>query len=69
METAQILSIAGGIIVFLGGLVLAGIRATLTTIKKDIEKLYEIHAKIRHDFDLLCGEHNTMKDDHGKRRR
>lgn len=65
LETSQILAIAGSIIVFLGGLVLASIRATVATVKKDIDKLYTLNADLRHDFDVLYGEHcSTM---HGRK--
>ncbi len=60
VEASTILAWAGSIIVFLGGLVLAGIRATISNIKKDIEQLYKYHGESKSQLDKLSGEHEAL---------
>lgn len=60
VEASTILAYAGSIIVFLGGLVLAGIRATIGSIKKDIDELYKKQNETRSQLDRLSGEHEAI---------
>jgi hypothetical protein len=60
VEASTILAYAGSIIVFLGGLVLAGIRSTVGSIKKDIEELYKKHGETKSQLDRLNGEHEAI---------
>ena len=60
VEASTILSYAGAIIIFLGGLVLAGIRATVNSIKNDIEDLYRKRNEDRSQLDRLSGEHEAL---------
>ena len=60
MEASTILGYAGAIIVFLGGIVLAGIRATISSIKNDIEDLYRKRNEDRSQLDRLSGEHEAI---------
>lgn len=70
LETSQVLAGAGAIIVFLGGLVLAGVRGTITRIKADIENIKKDYEELHLDFVALKSEHNIYcgERDHGKRK-
>ena len=40
IETAQIFNIAGAVILFLGGIVLANIRSTVSTLKRNDDQIF-----------------------------
>jgi hypothetical protein len=70
LETSQVFAAAGAIIVFLGGLVLAGVRGTITRIKADIETMKKKFEDLHLDFVALQSEHKIIcgDRDHGKRK-
>lgn len=60
MDNAQILAVAGSIIVFLGGIVLAGIRATVSRLEAADQDFYRRIIALETSLAALQSAHNTV---------
>ena len=68
METAQIITISGAIITFLGGLVISGLRGTLSRLEENDKAIFERLGKLETGHSALQSAHDTVMSQGGHKK-